>query len=53
MVKRGVIYVVTMEDMDQGLKRPTTIILKITEKVFMVMGEVDIALRTATLHPLV
>ena len=40
---------VMIEDMDLGLKRPETIILKIVDKVLIVMVEVDIGLRPATL----
>ena len=38
-----------MKYVDLGLKRPETIILKIVDKVLILMVEVDIGLRPATL----
>ena len=41
-----------VEDADLGLKRPATLTLTIVEKVFMMIGEVDIGLRQANLFPI-
>ena len=41
------------EDVDLALKRPATLILTITEKVLMVMGDVDIGIRTATISTII
>ena len=47
-----VIKLVIMEEVGIDIKRPATITLAIVEKVLIVMGEVDIGLRTATLPPI-
>ena len=47
-----VIKVVTMEELDICIKRPATIYLAIVEQVLVVMVEVDIGLRPATLPPI-
>ena len=41
-----------MEDVDLGLKRRVTLLLAILDKVLMMMGEVEISLRPATLPPI-
>ena len=41
------------EDVDLALKRPATLILTITEKVLMVMVDVDIGIRTATISTII
>ena len=43
---------VAIEDVGLGLKRPATILFKIVEKLFMVIREVDIGLRLATILPI-
>ena len=43
---------VMMEEVYLGLKIPSTLLLTILEKFFMVMEEVDIGIRTATLPPI-
>ena len=52
MVMQGVIYVAMTEDMDLGHNRPATPILKIVERVLMMMGEVKIRIRPDNLHRL-
>ena len=52
MEMRGVIYVVMMKYVDLGFRRPDTLLFKILEKVLMVMGEVNICLRPATITPI-
>ena len=49
---RGVILVVTKEDVDLGLKITATILFTIVEKVWMVMGEVKICTRSDTIYPM-
>ena len=41
-----------VEDVDLGLKRPSTFLLKIREKLLVVMGEVDIGTIPATITPI-
>ena len=53
MIKRGVIYMLMMADVDIGLKRPATITLTILEKLLTVIGEVDIGPIKATLTPII
>ena len=48
----GVIEVLTMTEVDLGLKIPATIPLKIWKKLLMVIGEVGISPRQATLPPI-
>ena len=52
MLMRGVILVVTKEDVDLGLKITATILFTIVEKVWMVMGEVKICTRSDTIYPM-
>ena len=52
MVMRDLAQVVTMEAVDVGLKIPCTITFKIREKFLMVMVELDIGLRPATIPPI-
>ena len=40
------------EEVDLGLNRLATILFTTTDKMLIVMGEVDIGLRTATLPPI-
>ena len=42
---------VTMKDLDLGLKRTSTIPFTIMEKVLIVMGDVDIGIILASIHP--
>ena len=42
---------VMVEDMDFGIKRPSTLIFKIMDKVLIVVGDVDIVIRPANLPP--
>ena len=53
MVTNKVIIVAMMEEGDLGLNIPETLSLRISEKVLMVMGEVDIGLRPCTLPPII
>ena len=39
--------------MDLGLKRPGTLLFTVTDKVFMVMGDLEIGLRPSTLPPII
>ena len=48
-----VIKVVMVEDLDCGLKIPSTLTLSIVEQVLMVMGEVDICRIQVTLSPII
>ena len=50
IVIKDVIVVVTIEDVDLGLKRPATFTFTIVEKVLMMMGEVDVGLSTSSIH---
>ena len=51
MTMKHVIVGAMMEDVGLGHKIPYTITSTIVEKVLMVMGEVDIGLRPAPIHP--
>ena len=52
MVTNKVIIVAMMEEGDLGLNIPETLSLRISEKVLMVMGEVDIGLRPEIITPI-
>ena len=53
MVIKEVISVAMMEHVDIGLKRQATITFTIQDKVFNIMEEVDIGLRTAYIPPII
>ena len=53
MNMKYVIVVVMKEDVDVCLKRPVTLNFTITDKVLMVMREVDIGLIPSSLPPII
>ena len=53
MMMKEVIVVVVMKEVDLGLNIPATLPFKITEDVFMMMGELYIGIIPATIPPII